>query len=70
MKKMIELNVHKFIGLPDSPNINEFSKVYRRQSNKNYHISPVSIIVALLYTNEDVSSIMFILIFVFNLEMV
>ncbi len=56
LEKMIELNVNKYIGLPDRPNMQEFSVVCKRNSISLivYNMSPVTLVTALLHNNSEV----------------
>jgi tRNA nucleotidyltransferase (CCA-adding enzyme) len=62
IKKIIELGVYKYIGLPDRPNFDEFSKVYNRVKGlKSYQVSPVTMVSTLFKSYDDVSIFFFFL---------
>ncbi|XP_024083576.1 CCA tRNA nucleotidyltransferase 1, mitochondrial isoform X2 [Cimex lectularius] len=52
VQKMIQVGVHKYIGLPEKPNVSEMIKVY--EMGKHFNLHPISLISSLLYNEEDV----------------
>ena len=67
IKKIIDLNVHKYIGLPEKSNSNEFSKIFNRIKDfKKYQILPVTIVCSLLENQEEVLLNHFIYFFFFK----
>ena len=53
VKKIVELGVHKFIGLPENANPNEFSKLYNRKNNSLHSFQPTTLICSLIDTQEE-----------------
>jgi len=53
-QKMIEVGLSNFIGLPDSPNIQEFDLVASRSQENKMNLLPTTLLAALLATEEQV----------------
>lgn len=55
MKKIVDTEVHKFIGLPEICQLNEFSRIYKNFENNIKHIPlPITMVSALLHSAEEV----------------
>uniref|UniRef100_A0A7G3AFA6 Putative cca trna nucleotidyltransferase 1 isoform x2 n=2 Tax=Lutzomyia longipalpis TaxID=7200 RepID=A0A7G3AFA6_LUTLO len=53
VKVMMECGMAKFIGLPEVPNIEEFERVYKAQSNFKIPANSATILCSLLWTPQD-----------------
>lgn len=55
MKQIVNTQVHKFIGLPDPCELNEFSRVYKNFENNLKNIPlPITMVCALLHSTKEV----------------
>lgn len=55
MKHMIETNVHKYIGLPEDCELEEFSRVYKIFHNDLENIPmPITMVCSLLHSHKEV----------------
>ncbi|RNA23117.1 CCA tRNA nucleotidyltransferase mitochondrial [Brachionus plicatilis] len=54
MKQIVDTQVHKYIGLPDSCNLNEFSTIYRNFEKNLIDIpSPITMVCSLLHSAKE-----------------
>ena len=56
MHQIVNTNVHKYIGLPDDPNLDEFDRVYKIFEKDITQLpSPITMVTALLRSQAEVS---------------
>ena len=55
--KMVELGLSKYIGLPDEPNIQNFVAFSEKKKHLKKEIHPVTLLVQLLETEEDMTKL-------------